>query len=321
MTETAKAIKAATGARLVLEDVRKTYHGELAALGGVSLVVGDGEFVTIIGPSGCGKSTLFNLIAGLDRPDGGRILLDGRDVTGRTGLVGYMPQKDLLLPWRTVLGNVTLGPELEAEAGAVVGNAPVADAGAGASAADSASGRIGFWSLPLRGRTWRRRQERRAELDEALREAKELLPLFGLEEFANSYPAALSGGMRQRAALLRTVLCHKDVMLLDEPFGALDAITRAQMQLWLLGVWERLRRTILFVTHDIDEALLLSDRVYVFSARPAHVRTELVVRLGRPRRLEMVTTPAFARMKQTLLEAMELATPATLGPAVAKHAT
>ena len=253
----------ATKVRLSIENVRKTYPGELAALSGVSLVAGDGEFVSIIGPSGCGKSTLFNLIAGLDAPDGGRILLDGRNIAGRTGLVGYMPQKDLLLPWRTVVGNVTLGPELEGKG---------------------------------------RRQE--AEV-----EARELLPLFGLEEFADNYPATLSGGMRQRAAFLRTVLCHRDVMLLDEPFGALDAITRAQMQLWLLGVWEQLRRTIVFVTHDIDEALLLSDRVYVLSARPARVRAELPVRLARPRRLEMVTTPAFARMKQALLEAMELAGP------------
>lgn len=249
--------------RLKLEEVHKTYPGGLVALDGVSLSVEEGEFVTIIGPSGCGKSTLFNLIAGLGLSSRGKILLDGREIAGRTGLVGYMPQKDLLLPWRNVLDNVILGPELAGE-----------------------------------------------PRERARREAKEMLPLFGLEEFANSYPATLSGGMRQRAAFLRTVLCHKDVMLLDEPFGALDALTRAQMQVWLLDLWERLRRTVLFVTHDIDEALLLSDRVYVLSARPGRVRSEMAVRLARPRRLEMVTTATFVQMKKTLLETMELAAPA-----------
>ena len=178
-------------------DVHKAYrvNGQrVEALAGVNLRAAAGTFVTIIGPSGCGKSTLLSIMCGLQQPDQGEIYFDGALVTERAGMVGYMPQRDLLMPWRRVLDNVILGPEVHGE-----------------------------------------------DLDAARREARDLLPLFGLEGFANSYPAALSGGMRQRAALLRTFLCRKDVMLLDEPFGALDAITRNALQEWLLQIWERFR--------------------------------------------------------------------------------
>ncbi len=247
-------------AKLELQGIRKAFWekwGHLPTLEGIDLRVLEGEFVSIIGPSGCGKSTLFNIICGLEPADAGRVLLDGNDVTGRLGLFGYMPQRDLLLPWRTVLENVILAAEVA-------------------------------------GRNRR----------EAREEARRLLPLFGLEGFEDHYPATLSGGMAQRAALLRTFLGHRDVLLLDEPFGALDALTRAAMQEWLLEVWARFRKTILFITHDVDEAVFLSDRVYVLTARPARVCLELPIALSRPRHRPVVTSPSFIALKRRLLEAL-----------------
>ncbi len=223
----------------------------------VGLWAASREFVTLIGPSGCGKSTLFNIICGLLEPDTGEVWLDGAPAANRTGRVGYMPQKDLLLPWRRVLDNVILGPEIAGQ-----------------------------------------------DLQAARQEARSLLPLFGLEGFAADYPATLSGGMRQRAALLRTFLTHKDVMLLDEPFGALDAITRTELQNWLLEVWRHLRKTILFITHDVEEAIFLSDRIYVLTPRPARVKLELTVPLPRPRNREVVVAEAFVQVKEKLLRAL-----------------
>ena len=185
------------------------------------MTVAPGEFVTMVGPSGCGKTTIFNMIAGLLEPTRGDIRIDGQSVAGRTGHVGYMLQKDLLLPWRTVLRNVMLGAEL-------LGRSP----------------------RELEG------------------EARQLMVRFGLQGFESEWPSRLSGGMRQRAALMRTVMSHQDVMLLDEPFGALDAMTKGMMQEWLLDIWSEFRRTIVFITHDIDEAIYLADRVFVMSARP-----------------------------------------------------
>ncbi|MBI4280385.1 MAG: ABC transporter ATP-binding protein, partial [Armatimonadetes bacterium] len=209
----------------------------LPVLDRVTLSARRGEFVVLVGPSGCGKSTLFNIIAGLVRPDGGAMALDGVPCVDARGFVGYMQQKDLLLPWRTVLGNAILG-------------------------------------LEVRGVSWA----------EAVPRARALLVRVGLAEFANAYPARLSGGMRQRAALVRTVLCGTPILLLDEPFGALDAMTRLAMHGWLLRLWEEFRPTVLFITHDVEEALLLADRVYVFTARPGRIREVLDVPLPRPRR-------------------------------------
>jgi len=234
----------------------------VAALEDVSLALGAGEFVTIVGPSGCGKSTLLNIACGLLQPDAGEIRLDGQPAGERLGKVAYMPQRDLLLPWRSVLDNVTLGPEL-----------------AGVSR------------------------------EEARREALADLPLFGLEGFEHALPAQLSGGMKQRAALLRTLLLHREVMLLDEPFGALDALTRLQLQEWLLGVWARFRTSILFITHDVEEAVFLSDRVLVMSPRPGRIALELAVPLPRPRARHMCDEPECIGLREKLLEALGLDNP------------
>lgn len=249
-----------TVSELELRGVSKTFRvngSVVSALRGVNLTAGKGEFVTLIGPSGCGKSTLLNIICGLMEPDSGQVLLDGHAIRRRTGLVGYMLQKDLLLPWRNVLENVVLGPEISG-----------------------------------------------LDRKTARQQALQLIPLFGLQGFEESYPAALSGGMRQRAALLRTFLCQRNVMLLDEPFGALDALTRRELQQWLLEVWERFRQTILFVTHDVDEAIYLADRIYVMTSRPGTIKLDLDISLPRPREREMITSARFMRLKAELLASL-----------------
>jgi ABC-type nitrate/sulfonate/bicarbonate transport system ATPase subunit len=206
-----------------------------------------------VGPSGCGKSTLLRILAGLVAPSGGVVFLDGGQPEVLLGRVGYMPQDDLLMAWRTTLDNVTVGLEL-----------------AGVSRADA-------------------RVQARAELAR-----------FGLEGFERHWPRALSGGMRQRAALLRTFLAGRDVLLLDEPLGALDALTREEMREWLLEVWEADRKTILLVTHDVEEAVFLSDRVYVMSGRPGRMRATVDVPLRRPRAQELTTTPEFIALEQAV---------------------
>jgi NitT/TauT family transport system ATP-binding protein len=254
------ASPAAASPLLELGAVTKTF-GETIALAGFVASVAPGEFVTVVGPSGCGKSTLFNIVAGLDEPDTGGILrfkgnsCHAADLLGR---VAFMPQRDLLLPWRNVVDNAILALEVEGV----------------------------------------KRLEARAK-------ARNMLPEFGLAGFEKQYPHQLSGGMRQRVALMRTFLFERDLMLLDEPFGALDALTRAMMQRWLLDVWQKYRRTILFITHDVDEAIFLGDRVLVMTARPGSVKLEQVVDLPRPRRPEIVTAPEFVRLKRTLLDAIE----------------
>jgi ABC-type nitrate/sulfonate/bicarbonate transport system ATPase subunit len=223
----------------------------LQALTDVSLELGAGEFVSLVGPSGCGKSTLLRILAGLIAPSAGDVLLDGTRPEALLGRVGYMPQDDLLMAWRTTLDNVTVGLEL-----------------AGVSRPDA-------------------RRRARAELAR-----------FGLEGFERHWPRALSGGMRQRAALLRTFLAGRDVLLLDEPLGALDALTREEMREWLLEVWESDRKTILLVTHDVEEAVFLSDRVYVMSGRPGRIRATVEVPLPRPRAQELTTAPEFIALEQ-----------------------
>jgi len=239
--------------KVLVDDVTVHFDGALA-LDHLSLEIGRSEFVSIVGPSGSGKSTLFNVVSGLQRPSSGRVLLDGRDITGETGHVGYMLQKDLLIPWRTVVGNIVLGAAL------------------------------------TRGVRGRDREE-----------AAALASRYGLGEFLDHYPHALSGGMRQRVALMRTLALDTDVLLLDEPFGALDSQTRLDMQLWLLSVYEDLEVTILFVTHDVDEAILLADRVTVMSGRPGRILADLPIPLPRPRDLDVLTSPAFVELKRQVL--------------------
>ncbi len=240
---------------LEITDIKYDYRedGEvLPVLNEINLSILEGEFVCIIGPSGCGKTTLFNILVGLERPDQGKIILDGQDITCTRGHIAYMPQEDLLFPWRKIMDNLLLGVEIN-----------------------------------------------KGDLKAARKEAEGLLPLFGLEGFADSYPDQLSGGMRQRAALLRTVLTHHSILALDEPFGALDALTRAKMQKWILSIQEKLNKTILFVTHDIEEAITLADRVVVLNGRPSTITKELKVELPYPRQK---TDVKFIEYKEELLE-------------------
>jgi ABC-type nitrate/sulfonate/bicarbonate transport system ATPase subunit len=237
------------------------HFGSVAALEQVWLDVAPGEFVALVGPSGCGKSTLLHAIAGLIQPGEGEIWLDGAPAARRLGRVALMPQRDALLPWRSVVDNAVLGAEV-----------------AGGTRRDKAASR---------------------------QRARDLLPRFGLEGFGDEYPATLSGGMRQRAAFLRTVLTDQPVLLLDEPFGALDALTRRSMQEWLLDLWDVLGRTILLVTHDVEEALLLADRVAVMTARPGRIKLIERVNLPRPRHADMVTDPALVAQKGVLLAALK----------------
>ncbi len=243
--------------KLLLEGVTKVYRdGKLRveALQPIDMQLSSGEFVTLIGPSGCGKSTLFNIIAGVDEPSAGRVVLDGEVNALRTGKTGYMPQQPLLLPWRTVEENVLLGLDV-----------------------------------------------RRVPRKQAQQQAHELLKRFGLIEFAQQYPTALSGGMKQRIALLRTVLFNQTFLLLDEPFGAIDALTRLSLQVWLLDLWQNLHSSVLFITHDVREAILLSDRIYVLSARPARVLRVVEVDLPRPRHQEHLALDSSLRLEQELL--------------------
>jgi ABC-type nitrate/sulfonate/bicarbonate transport system ATPase subunit len=256
-------------ARLAAEHVFKSFADQrsvrarhASVLEDVDLEVAAGEFVSIIGPSGCGKSTLLNILAGLVQPTGGRVLLDGRQPDSLLGRAGHMPQRDLLMPWRTVLENTTLAMEIA--------------------------------GVP-------RRQAREAALAQ--------FPRFGLGGFEEQWPASLSGGMRQRTALLRTFLAGRELILLDEPFGALDALTRQSMQAWLLRIWQEDRKTVLFVTHDVEEAVYLSDRVYVMSGRPGTMIDCPEIGLPRPRSLEMVLSTEFLEARRRLLGPLRRAMP------------
>ena len=189
----------------------------------------EGEFVSLLGPSGCGKSTILKLLTGVIQAETGRITVDGQPVTGLSEHFAYMPQNDLLFPWKTILDNVCLYGQIH------------------------------------------------GSMEEMRREASKNFPAFGLEGYETKYPSSLSGGMRQRAAFLRTALCKANILLLDEPFGALDVITRGDMQDWLISMRARLNRTVLLVTHDMDEALYLSDRILILNQAPAHITCEIEI--------------------------------------------
>ena len=255
--------------RLRLDNVSMTFKtpaGVFQALAPVSLSIPQGRFVSLIGPSGCGKSTIFNIIAGLLEPTAGQVLIDGAQATGTIGRVGYMLQKDLLLPWRTVLDNVILGMEIQ--------------------------------GVPVR---------------EARSRALPLLQRYGLSGFEYLYPSALSGGMRQRAALLRTLLFDTSLILLDEPFGALDAQTKLHMQEWLMQLWGDFGKTVVFVTHDIDEAIFLSDEVHVMATRPGRIVETIPVSIERPRLRSAVLTPEFLATKERCLKLLATGTFASPG--------
>jgi len=232
-------------AKIAVERVSKTFRGgtrEVPALSDVSLTVGDGEFVCLVGPSGCGKSTLLNLIAGLEFPDEGRVLVDGQPVTGPGRDRMVMFQEPALFPWRDVMGNVLFGLELK----------PNLDAA-------------------------------------ARRDAAEFhLHMVGLDAFRHAFIHELSGGMKQRVALARSLAPNPRVLLMDEPFGALDALTREQLYQDLQRIWQERRKTIVFVTHNVREAVCLGNRVLVFSPHPGRVREEFRIDLPRPRDLNGV---------------------------------
>ena len=234
-------------------NIKKSFSN-LDTLENVSVVLEENKFVSILGPSGCGKSTLFDIIAGLEKPDMGRVLIEGKDYTGKTGRVSYMHQKDLLLPWKTVLDNSCI-------------------------------------PLIIKG----------LDLSQSREKASSYFALFGLSGFEKYYPQQLSGGMKQRAALLRTYLFSEDIMLLDEPFGGLDAMTRRDMQFWLLKLLENFRSSILFITHSVDEAIFLSDRIYLFSKRPAIVKKVFDINIKRPRDYKVFTSDEFNKTKGEIL--------------------
>jgi len=246
--------------KLAIADVSRTFPPvrrgtPTRALEPANIEVGDNDFVTILGPSGCGKSTLLRLVAGLDTPTTGRILLDGRPVTGPGPDRGMVFQSYTLFPWLTVADNVAFG---------------------------------------LR--------EKGVPATERSRIVGQWLDRVGLRAFAHHFPKQLSGGMQQRTAIVRALANGPDILLLDEPFGALDNQTRGLMQELLLGIWERERKTVLFVTHDIEEAIFLASRVMVMTARPGRIKADLRVELPYPRHYTIKTSPEFSALKARLTE-------------------
>jgi NitT/TauT family transport system ATP-binding protein len=224
---------------LSIEGVRKEYQvrgKRVVALESVDLDIRQGEFVTIVGPSGCGKSTLLNLIVGLLRSSGGRIVFNGAAIDGICTQIGYVTQKDNLFPWRTLIENVEI-------------------------------------ALEIRGIA---RVSRRSQ-------AEELIERVGLRGFEDHYPHELSGGMRQRANIIRTLIYDPELILMDEPFGPLDAQTRIVLQDELLKLWSTTKKTIIFITHDLIEAITLADRVVLMSSRPGRIKSVEQVNIARPR--------------------------------------
>ncbi|MCM3118109.1 ABC transporter ATP-binding protein [Neobacillus sp. MER 74] len=232
---------------LHFQNVSKRF-GQKEVLKDLDFSIHKDEFVSIIGPSGSGKSTIFNLIGGILSPDEGEILLEGKSINGKRGLISYMPQTSSLFPWRTILENVLLGQELQGK--------------------------------------------------KDVEAAREMLSIAGLSDYENAYPNMLSGGMKQRAAFIRALLSPQEVICLDEPFSALDELTRLEMQKWLLEMWESHRRTILFITHNIEEALLLSDRVMMLSGKQAKVVSNIEVPFERPRHEDILLDESFIQMKR-----------------------
>ena len=242
---------------LEVKGVSKSFDGE-EIIRDITLKLNEGEIVSLLGVSGGGKTTLFNLIAGLTTPDEGNIYLQGEEVTGKPGNVSYMLQKDLLLPYRTILDNVAL-------------------------------------PLTIRG----------MKKSEAREKAAGYFEEFGLLGAEKKYPSEVSGGMKQRAALLRTYLFSEKVALLDEPFSALDMLTKASVHEWYLDVMEKIRLSTLFITHDIDEAILLSDRIYLLTGKPGTLTKEIVIKEPKPRKKDFNLSENFLQYKKEIISHLE----------------
>lgn len=230
------------------------HYDEKPIIDELNASIQDKEFVSIIGPSGCGKSTLFRLITGLEEASTGQIEL----TKTKSHPVGYMPQKDMLLPWRTIIENAALPLECQG-----------------------------------------------VQKKEAQVKAKELLHKFGLQGYEKKYPKDLSGGMRQRVSFIRTLLTGGEILLLDEPFSALDALTKASLQEWLFEEWKEWEKTILFITHDVEEALFLSNRILVVENQPIATLTERIVPLDRNRTRKDLYKPEVLALKEELLSMLQ----------------
>lgn len=240
--------------KLTANNITVSYNGE-NVIEDVSINLNEGEIVSLLGVSGSGKTTLFNVLSGLSLPDSGRVLLDGEDVTGETGKMSYMLQKDMLLPHYTVLNNVAL-------------------------------------PLVLKGE----------KKKDARKKAIALFDFFGLSGAENKYPQELSGGMRQRAAFLRTYLFCEGVALLDEPFSALDTITKSALHQWYLDIMKEIKLSSIIVTHDIDEAILLSDRIYILKGKPGKISDEITINLPKPRNNLLSMSEEFLTYKRLIVE-------------------
>ena len=244
--------------KLRVEDLSKKFDtpkGEILALNKINLQIHRREFITVIGPSGCGKTTLIRILAGLDFPTSGNVLLEGKKMEGPSAERGMVFQDYTLFPWLSVKKNVMFGLEIK---------------GLGSMKAEA--------------------------------EAMEWLEIVGLAKFAEAYPGQLSGGMKQRAAIARSLANRPEILFLDEPFGALDAQTRASMQAYLLKIWQNVDVTIFFVTHDLDEAVYLSDRILVLRANPGEIDELIEVPVPRPRDPGQFLTPEFLATKKRLEE-------------------
>lgn len=238
------------------ENITRSFDG-VKIIENVSIHLDDGEIVSLLGVSGGGKTTLFNILSGLDTPEGdGKVILNGKDITGKPGEISYMLQKDLLQPHYTVLDNV---------------------------------------ALPLIVKNGMKKNDAREK-------AEAYFSSFGLEGTQKKYPHQLSGGMKQRAALLRTYLGSEGVALLDEPFSALDTITKSAIHKWYLDIMKEIKLSTLFVTHDIEEAILLSDRIYILGGKPGKINDEIVIDLPKPRPENITMSEAFLLYKKMIIE-------------------
>ncbi len=244
--------------QLEAKHITKQFDGRVI-IDDISIHLKEKEIVCLLGVSGAGKTTLFNILSGLVKPDKGEVLLSGKNITGEAGNVSYMLQKDLLLPYYTVLHNVAL-------------------------------------PLIIKG----------ISKEEAKAEASKHFKDFGLDGMQEKYPNQMSGGMRQRAALLRTYLFSDQVALLDEPFSALDTITKGEIHKWYLDIMEQIHLSTLFITHDIDEAIMLSDRIYILSGKPGKITKEIAIASSKPRKKDFNLTEEFLQYKREILQKMGL---------------